>query len=479
MPIVAWEDSVDWRVRTGMRPILIAFAACLLLAAGAAPASAARVERLETVIQYSAAAGDVVDVFLAGNPANVARPSRSLFFRRNAGGTAPAAGTGCINQISQVRCQLSIATLLRVTTLEGDDKIDVSGAAAPFDSSLPSELRTGDGADTLTGGPPVDTMFAGAGDDRLAGGGGADQLHGEGGDDVFTGLDDADVVDGGPGTDLLDLSAVGAGMRISLDGVANDGALGATAAVSVEHVRGTATADQLVGGDGRNELRGEGGDDLIVVRGGGADLVDCGPGTDRVEADVADFVTSCEFIDREPPPAPPADGPAPGTPPALVDADRDGVVAAADCDDTRANVRPGATDVPGNKVDEDCTGGDAAFPLIPATIAFEFLGFRDGTQAEQLYVRGLPAGGRAELRCEGKGCRFARKAGRVSRRGRAELAKLLRGRRLRAGVVLEVRATAPGFVGKVRRFRIRARGRQPVRTSLCLAPGRKRPGRCP
>ena len=46
---------------------------------------------------------------------------------------------------------------------------------------------------------------------------------------MFTGLDDADVVDGGPGADLLDLSAVATGMRISLDGAANDGVLGATA----------------------------------------------------------------------------------------------------------------------------------------------------------------------------------------------------------------------------------------------------------
>ena len=213
----------------------------------------------------------------------------------------PRSGPAASTRSARSRCQLSTATLLRFSTLEGDDKIDVSGAAAPVDASLPTELRTGDGTDTLTGGPLVDTVFAGAGDDRLAGGGAADQLHGEGGDDVFTGLDDADLVDGGPGGDLLDLSAVATGMRISLDGAANDGVLGATASVAVENVRGTATTDQLVGGDGRNELLGEGGDDLIVVRGGGADVVDCGPGTDRVEADVSDFVTSCEFVDRDAP----------------------------------------------------------------------------------------------------------------------------------------------------------------------------------
>ena len=93
-------------------------------------------------------------------------------------------------------------------------------------------------------------------------------------------------------------------------------------------------------------------------------------------------------------------------------------------------------------------------------------------------MRDLPAGGRAELRCEGRAAASRARSVRVSRRGTAALAKLLGGRRLRAGVVLEVRASAPGFVAKVRRFRMRARGLQPVRTSLCLAPGKKRPGRC-
>jgi hypothetical protein len=68
---------------------------------------------------------------------------------------------------------------------------------------------------------------------------------------------------------------------------------------------------------------------------------------------------------------------------------------------------PGARDVPGNRIDEDCSGADAAFTLIPARLSFNWLGRSDGTtKADSLSVRDVPAGGRVELRCSGRGCPF-------------------------------------------------------------------------
>ncbi|MEK7705370.1 MAG: putative metal-binding motif-containing protein, partial [Myxococcota bacterium] len=56
-------------------------------------------------------------------------------------------------------------------------------------------------------------------------------------------------------------------------------------------------------------------------------------------------------------------GTATGTDPnAPADADRDGYSTVADCDDTDAALHPGATEVCGDGVDQDCDGADATCP---------------------------------------------------------------------------------------------------------------------
>jgi hypothetical protein len=140
--------------------------------------------------------------------------------------------------------------------------------------------------------------------------------------------------------------------------------------------------------------------------------------------------------------------------------------------------RPGARDVPGNRVDEDCSGADARLTVVPARVTFNFAGFRDGTEARTLRVRDVPRGGRVDVRCKG-GCGFSRRRARVSAAGAANVAKLLKGRRLQKGVVLDVRVTAPEHIGKVTRFVMRGRGRLPRKRSLCLPPGKSTPVRCP
>jgi hypothetical protein len=172
-------------------------------------------------------------------------------------------------------------------------------------------------------------------------------------------------------------------------------------------------------------------------------------------------------IGRPPPPVP-----APVPP---VDRDGDGISPPADCWDTNAAVWPGAREVPGNGIDDDCAGGDQP-ARIGGTVSSVWRVSKKGVRALRLRVRDAPAGARITIRCLGRRCRFERRKAKVRANGTAKLRRLVR-RRLRPRTTLEVRITAPNSIGKVVRYPIR-RGRIPQGRTLCLPPGAKKPTRC-
>jgi len=162
-------------------------------------------------------------------------------------------------------------------------------------------------------------------------------------------------------------------------------------------------------------------------------------------------------------------------PPEQVDADRDGFSAAQDCNDADPAIRPGALEIRGNAVDENCDGVAEELAAIDSGVSSVWVVRGRSVTVRRLRVRGVPAGAKVRFRCLGRRCPDARRV-RV-RRGRANVRAQLPRRRFRAGQTLELRITAAGRIGKIVRYPL-VRGRPPTAKVLCLAPGARRPARC-
>jgi PKD repeat protein len=179
------------------------------------------------------------------------------------------------------------------------------------------------------------------------------------------------------------------------------------------------------------------------------------------------------------------------------DADHDGYSPPQDCNDNNAAVHPNAFDVPGNKVDENCDGRDAALSRITSQI--DHLWARKGhyLYAVTFQARNVPKGATVTLSCspapktrkKGKKsavaaktpkCRFARKSMKVKKTGTVKLLKLLgkKANRFRVGQKLRVTITAPNRIGRVVDFPIKSLNKAPRTKTLCLPPGAKKPASC-
>jgi Ca2+-binding RTX toxin-like protein len=144
-------------------------------------------------------------------------------------------------------------------------------------------LDGGPGDDLLSGGPSNDTLDGAAGNDVLDGEGENDTLHGGDGNDIVAGgFSGTDTIDGGPGVDTADYAENAGRVRVTLDDVANDGAIGAGGTVTEND--NVLAAESILSGAGNDELTGNGGDN-VLIGGRGNDVLHGGGGDDRLIGD--------------------------------------------------------------------------------------------------------------------------------------------------------------------------------------------------
>jgi len=178
-----------------------------------------------------------------------------------------------------------------------------------------------------------------------------------------------------------------------------------------------------------------------------------------------------------------ADGAANATSAALTlpigppDADGDGFTDGQDCDDANPAIRPGAIEVRGNSVDENCDGLKAPFLTINAGLRYSFDRFPNFLRLTALKLKGFPRNSRVKATCRVKKKKCpgrARKALTKKRaRGTVNMRKRFVGVRLRPGTVIRVTVTKSRYIGDVKILRIR-KGKNPTLTDRCLRPGSRK-----
>jgi DNA-binding beta-propeller fold protein YncE len=161
-----------------------------------------------------------------------------------------------------------------------------------------------------------------------------------------------------------------------------------------------------------------------------------------------------------------------------IDKDHDGFFAGQDCNDDNAAIRPGALEIKGNRIDENCDGITEPFPTVASGVSTNWDVHGSRLTLTGLSITQVPAATfKAEIRCLGKRCPFTRKAlkGKVRSKAMNALASLSsRQRKFRAKQTLQVWIGAAGFNTKVAQLQLKA-GRIPKIVPLCVPPGATRP----
>ncbi|GAA4690101.1 virginiamycin B lyase family protein [Nocardioides conyzicola] len=143
---------------------------------------------------------------------------------------------------------------------------------------------------------------------------------------------------------------------------------------------------------------------------------------------------------------------------------------------TRYHVRVRATNGEGSTV-----GTDVVFTTKPARLAVTTtfsVTHGSTTVIKQLRLAKLRGGETVAITCSGKGCPFKAKTFRHLKKGQRSFgAALWKGSKLRPGVHVSVRVTAPKAIGRSTVLTVR-KGKAPRIVQACLQPGATKPTRC-
>ena len=161
-----------------------------------------------------------------------------------------------------------------------------------------------------------------------------------------------------------------------------------------------------------------------------------------------------------------------------LDRDADGFPVPADCNDADRAIRPGALEVKGNNVDENCDTRAEPFALLRALVLNNWEVDGGVTRLRKLQVRNAPRGARIVFRCSGPGCPIRRRARTVPARPRPDhAAQRLPPRAAASGARLTVTVTAAETTGRTWSYTVK-RGELPVPRTTCRAPGETRSRTC-